>query len=405
MSIHSNSQSTETSKSGLTWHVEPVIEWLLKEGRFVSSVEEFTRKFGDTLLKAGAPLSRIRLSMRTLHPLVAASTTAWSKDEDFIEPIESAHGIEQLPAFLGSPFSIIIETESVFRKRLEEPLGTDVHTALHEIKEGGGTDYFGMPLPFTEKAFAILACTTDRRGGFDDSDITQLTRLAAVLAPVAEVYSEKRVSRAIAQAYLGDRTGQRVLNGQIRRGDIEQIDAAILMSDIRDWTGLNTRVSGEEALAMANRYFDIISDAIEENGGEILKFIGDSVLAVFPLDGDALPSALVCEQALATARQAVCVADEIQPPLNLEFGIGMHFGQVHYGNIGSKSRIDFTVMGQAVNTTARIESLCSALSTPILFSESFANQLSESSIQVAEEVLKGFDSSFKVMTTLEFVKR
>lgn len=402
MCTHSNNQSSDSNYTGIKWQVEPVIDWLLTEGRLVSTVDELTRNLGDALLSAGAPLSRIRLSMRTLHPLLAASTTAWSKTEDFIQPIESTHGIEQRSSFLGSPFSIIIETESAYRKRLEEPLNKDDHTSLHEIKAGGGTDYLGLPLPFTEGSFAILAYTTDRPGGFDDSDIIQLTRLATVLAPISEVFSEKRVSRAIAHAYLGNRTGQRVLNGQITRGDIDQINAAILMSDIRDWTGLNTRVSGEEALAMANRYFDVISDAIEANGGEILKFIGDSVLAVFPLEDSSLSSSSVCEQALATARQAVRVADKVEPPLEIEFGIGIHFGRVHYGNIGSKTRIDFTVMGQAVNTTARIESLCSKLNTPILFSESFANQLSETSVQVAEEVLKGFDTSLKVMTTEEY---
>ena len=397
-----NNQSDDETDLCTQWLLEPVINWLLNEGRLVSSVDEFTRNLGDTLCKAGAPLSRIRLSMRTLHPLVAASTTAWSKDEDFIQPIESTHGIEQRPSFIGSPFSIIIETESTYRKRLEEPLNKDEHIALHEIKAGGGTDYLGLPLPFSDGNFAIIAYTTVRPGGFDNSDVTQLTRLATMLAPIAEVFSEKRVSRAVTQAYLGNRTGQRVLNGQIRRGDIEQIEAAILMSDIRDWTGWNTRVSGEEALAMANRYFDVICDAIEDNGGEILKFIGDSVLAVFPLEDESLNPSSVCENALAAAKQAVRVADEIDPPLEVEFGVGMHFGQVHYGNIGSKTRIDFTVMGQAVNTTARIESLCSELNTPVLFSESFAKKLSETSIQVGEEVLKGYEISFKVMTSEEF---
>lgn len=404
MSTHSNNQSGDSHYPGSKWQVDTVIDWLLTDGRLVASIDELTRNLGDALLSAGAPLSRIRLSMRTLHPLVAASTTAWSKNEDFIQPIESAHGIEQRPSFLGSPFSIIVETESVYRKRLEGPLNKDDHTSLHEIKAGGGTDYLGLPLPFTEGSFAILAYTTDRLGGFDDSDILQLTKLATVLAPISEVFSEKRVSRAVAQAYLGDRTGQRVLDGQIIRGDVEQINAAILMSDIRDWTGLNTRVSGVEALALANRYFDVICDAIEANGGEILKFIGDSVLAVFPLEDGSLNPSSVCEQALAAAKQAVRAAVEAEPPLELEFGIGIHFGQVHYGNIGSKSRIDFTVMGQAVNTTARIESLCSKLNTPILFSESFANQLSETSVQVAEEFLKGFEASFKVMTTEEYWK-
>ena len=204
----------------------------------------------------------------------------------------------------------------------------------------------------------------------------------------------------MADAYLGARTGRRVLSGQITRGDIEKINAAILISDIRDWTGLNTRTSAENALALANQYFEIVADAVEHNGGEVLKFIGDSVLAIFPLEGSLVGSVDVCTNALSAAQQAVRTAQNSEPPLALDFGIGMHFGEVHYGNIGSKTRIDFTVMGQAVNTTARIESLCGKLNKRILFSEEFARHLTQTTVQIADEKLKGHESRFRILTTV-----
>lgn len=381
------------------WEVDATIDWLLREGRLLASIEELVDQLGQKLLAAGAPLWRFRLAMRTLHPLVAASTSAWERDENFIPPVETGHGLESRSEYIGSPFATIINSRSSFRRRLQDELTDADHRALHDIKAQGGSDYFGLPLDFTEGAVAIVAYSTDRPSGFSDADITQFTRIASVLAPIAEVFSEKRVSSAVAIAYLGARTGRRVLSGQITRGDIEQINAAIMVSDILDWTGMNSRLSGEEALILANRYFDIVVDAVEDNGGEVLKFIGDSVLAIFPLEGNSLSATDVCTHALAAARQAVSSARQADPALGLEFGIGVHFGEVHYGNIGSRTRIDFTVMGQAVNITARMESLCRKFNKPILFSDDFARQLDEPVVQLGEEKLKGYVTPFKVMTT------
>lgn len=389
------------SRATASWDTDAIVDWLLQEGRLLASIDDVTHQLGERMRAAGAPLWRLRLSMRTLHPLLAASTSIWERDEQFMPPIVTVHGVELRSEYIGSPFQAIGETRSSFRRRLEGSLADSDHRVLHEIKARGGTDYFGLPLEFTEGAMAILACSTDRAGGFCDSDMAQITKVASVLAPIAEVFSEKRVSAAVANAYLGARTGQRVLNGQITRGDIEKIRAAILISDIRDWTGLNMSLSGEEALALANRYFEILADAVECNGGEVLKFIGDSVLAIFPLEGECQNAAEVCAQALAAAQQAVHVARRSQPKLGLEFGIGIHFGEVHYGNIGSSSRIDFTVMGQAVNTTARMESLCRKFNTAILFSEDFAIQLDQPCALISEETLKGHEKPLKLFTIID----
>ncbi|NNJ73953.1 MAG: adenylate/guanylate cyclase domain-containing protein, partial [Anderseniella sp.] len=211
----------------------------------------------------------------------------------------------------------------------------------------------------------------------------------------AEVFSTRRVSLAVAEAYLGPRTGRRVLDGQITRGDIDSINSAIMVSDIRDWTGLSNRMAAKDALALANEYFEIIAQAVESNGGEILKLIGDGVLAVFPLDEQHKSSPAACRNALSAARQALQTTDRSP---DLHFGIGLHFGEVLYGNIGSTTRIDFTVLGQAVNITARIEGFCSRLEIPLLFSREFADQTGEAGRVVANETLKGYDDQFEILT-------
>ena len=389
----------ENKRNERTWDLTPIIDWLFKEGRMLASADELTRQLGNRLLEQGAPLWRLRMSVRTLHPLLSATTSEWERDNSAIEPVSVAHGIESRPAYVGSPFKTIATTRAPFRKRICDGLTSDDHTALHELQERGATDYLGLPMLFSNNAVAIVVFNTDTEGGYTDDDIIQFERLSAFLAPIIEVYSARNVSHAVAHAYLGQRTGQRVLDGQITRGHIENINAAILISDIRNWTGLNNNVSSEKALSLANDYFEVIADAVAGNGGEILKFLGDGVLAIFPFESDQGDSGCVCDNALNAARQAMQLARQSEPPLALEFGIGMHFGEVLYGNIGAATRIDFTVMGQAVNTAARIESLCGKMDRAILFSEEFAERLSESSTLIVEKRLKGYDTKIKVMTT------
>ena len=357
------------------WDPGPVVDWLLTDGRLSSDMDALIGRLGQELLAAGAPIWRLRLSMRTLHPLTAAISSVWERESESIIALESSHGLETRSGYVGSPLEIIARTHMPFRKRLADDLSSDDHSVLHDLKARGGTDYFGLPMAFSDGAHAVLVVTTDVAGGFADRDIESITMIAKVLAPITEVISAKGVSLAVAEAYLGPRTGRRVLDGQITRGDVERLEAAVLVSDIRDWTGINNRMPAKSALALANRYFEIISEAVEAHDGEILKLIGDGVLAIFPTDDQSRDAGTACQSALSAARQALQVARAGTPPLELSFGMGMHFGEVLYGNIGSKTRLDFTVLGQAVNLAARIEGLCSKHDLPILFSQDVADRL------------------------------
>ncbi len=383
------------------WDPRPAIVWLLEDGRFAADAGELVRQLGGRLLAGGAPVWRLRLSMRTLHPLTAGVTLVWERDSDSTTALESPHGLEGRSGYIGSPLEIINRTGATFRKPLADPLSDTDHTVLHDLKARGGTDYFGMPVRFSSGALATLVFTTDTAGGFSNADIDRFAEVASVLAPIVEVFSLKLVSTAVAEAYLGPRTGRRVLDGRITRGHIEKIDAAILFSDIRDWTGLNNRLGAEDALALANRYFDVIADAVEEQEGEILKFIGDGVLAIFATENDAADAGAVCARALASARLALARSRATDLARDMRFGMGLHFGEVLYGNVGSKARLDFTVLGQAVNTAARIEGLCGRFDRPILFSQAFADRLTEPASLVAREILKGHDEASPIFTTAD----
>ena len=384
------------------WTAEPVVDWMLEAGRLLPDVDQMVHELGQILVDAGAPLWRLRLSMRTLHPLITAFSAVWERDEKETEFIEATHGLEGRSGFVGSPLDIIGRTRVTFRRRLRDELTENDHRLLFELRSRGATDYLGIPIRFSRGEIASLVFITDRADGFADFDIDQFHRIASALAPIAEVFNTRRVSQSIAQAYLGARTGQLVLDGRITRGDVERINAAILMSDIRDWSGLNSRMPARDALALANAYFEIIAQSVEQQGGEILKFIGDAVLAVFAASECHLAQRSACESALLSARQALRAAATATPEIrSLRFGMGLHFGEVLYGNIGSKTRLDFTVLGQAVNITARIEGLCGDLGQSLLFSEEFADRLQGETVLVTRTRLKGHAGEHSILTVLE----
>lgn len=388
------SETTPVPQSS-DWQSGPIIKWLLAEGRLLANVDDTVNQLGHKLQACGAPLWRLRLSMRTLHPLIAAFSSVWERDAERTESIETPHGLEGRSGYIGSPLEIISRTGTAFRKRLADELASSDHGVLHDLKARGGTDYLGLPIRYSNGTTANLVFTTDVTGGFTDADIEKFSEIASVLAPIAEVFNTRRISLAVAEAYLGPRTGRRVLDGQITRGHIDSINAAIMVSDIRDWTGLSNRLPAADALALANTYFEIIAEAVETNDGEILKLIGDGVLAIFPSDDQNQSSHAACANALSAARQALRTTET---PADLRFGIGLHFGEVLYGNIGSKTRIDFTVLGKAVNTAARIEGLCSRLEEPLLFSKEFATQANVTGRVVANETLKGYAGQVEILT-------
>ena len=373
-----------SAKISDTWDLQPVIEWLMDEGRLLPTLGDMVTALGMRLAEEGLPLWRLRISIRTLHPLIAAMGATWEREGGLVETPLSSHGIEQRPSYIGSPLQVMADTRQPFRRNLAEPLGADDHLILHELKARRATDYFGSPMKFTEHPGGLAVAVTDARGGFSTYDINQISRLIGMLAPIVEVHRLKHASKAVTDAYLGSRSAERVLSGQITRGHIETIRAAILFSDIRGWTAINTRLSPSETVGIANTYFDIIEGAVSGHGGEVLKMLGDGVLAIFTGDTDA--------QACANAVEAAQAAHEVaqaHPDFSARFGIGMHVGEVLYGNVGSAGRLDFTVLGAAVNLASRVESLCSRFDQNTLFSEDFARNLDVSTRHIGTEPIKG----------------
>ena len=379
------------------WPIWPTIDWVLSDGRLIPGIDDLVDGLAGSMVRAGAPLWRLRLSARTLHPLTTARSAIWQRDGEAPKQINTPHGLEQRPTHVGSPMAEIVSTRRPLRRDLRRGLTPGDHRVLHELAAEGATDYFGLPLPFSSGQAAVLIFVTDRSEGFADGDLDKFQTLASVLAPVVEVQTARDIALALADTYVGPRTGRRVLDGHITRGDIEHIQAAIWFSDIRGWSELNNTERPEIVIDHANRYFDVVATAVEGNGGEILKFLGDGVLAIFPTHGPE-DEATVCERALASARTALSSTDEDSGARPLSFGIGLHFGEVLYGNVGSETRLDFTVFGQAVNLAARVEGECAGLGEPLLFTRAFAERVSDAVVTVSRQSLKGFEDPHEILT-------
>ena len=373
------------------WALAPVIDWLFQEGRFLADSNELVRLLGLRLVEAGAPVIRIRVMMRTLHPLQTGWSASWDIEGGLERDNMAPYGLEQQPSYIGSPFEYVARTRQAFRRRLEEGLTPSDHSILHEFASRGGTDYVLLPTPLVSGQLSVLALVTDRAGGFTPADLRKMESLAMALSPILDAVASRRLAHTVATTYLGPHSGARVLEGRIRRGDAEVIRAAIWFSDLRDWSRIANERPASEAIDLANSYFEIVDGAISEAGGEVLKLIGDAVLAIFPVGGDAQAP---CRAAITAAEAAQQRAQGSRKPL--AFGVGLHLGEIVYGNVGSPSRLDFTVMGQAVNLTARIEKLSRSLDHPIILSAPLALASGLSCVDLGCHPIAGWEEAVQV---------
>ena len=279
---------------------------------------------------------------------------------------------------------------------------------LHELREQGFTDYLAFAVQFNESddpddVHGIIGSwCSDRESGFTNADIRALQRIEQRLAVAFKINIQARLAQNILAAYLGSAAGSKVLKGRIRRGDLEAIRAVIWYSDMRDSTRLADSMTGTAFLQALNQYFESTAGAVLANGGEVLRFIGDAVLAIFPIRGgdagvpcrQALAAAAAAEQNLATVNQHRLSRQE-EP---LSFGLGLHTGEVLFGNIGVPERVEFSVVGPAANEVARLESLTKTLETKVLVSESFADNLDVNWAPMGSHELSGVGRPISVFT-------
>ena len=352
---------------------------------------------------AGMPIDRVAFFFGTLHPQYFGIALFW--DGSSVRVLEGSYRLQQSDEYRRSPARRITEGERVIRRRLERPDCPMDFAVLEELRAAGLTDYVIAEVVFGNGARNSVSLATRRPGGFTDHDIAEVERLLHPFAMVMEIYVARTLSRTLLEVYLGRSSGARVLEGQIKRGDGEEIEAVIWFSDLRDSTPLAKSLGWERFLDLLNDYFASTAGAVLAHGGEVLRFIGDASLAVFPIAGAGARSA--CEQAVAAARGArerARTANERRAQAGLapfRYGVGLHLGRVLYGNIGTPERLEFSVIGAAANEAARIEALCKTTGRDVVVSGEVAGALGGGWPSLGRYPLAGVEAPMEVFALPE----
>ena len=383
------------------------VQWILKESAVYSSRRFLARDLGRLLVARGYPLMRITYFITTLHPQATGTSIVWYRDIDEPRQMRVMRGMQQTAAYKQSPMPLIFEGAQGIRRRLDMPGEQNDFPILNDLREEGATDYVAMPLVFSDGNINFTTWTADRPGGFNTEELREIWEFMPALSLRMEVLERRDLTRQLLTTYLGRATGERILAGEIVRGVSEGIRAAIWYTDIRDFTTLSDQLSRDEIIHMLDDYFERAVQAVEERGGEVLKFLGDGMLAIFPADpsrGQAEGDAEACRLALAAARDTVTLVQTLntlrfrQDKPAIGFGIALHLGEVGYGNIGGAERLDFTVIGPAVNLANRIEGLTRSLSAKILASREFAEAVGEPLTPLGAHPVKGLARPIDVFT-------
>ena len=349
--------------------------WILSEGPHIDSHVEFFDELCWRLLGEGVPLSRATLNAGTLHPLIRGIGARWLRDLNIIEDFRILHGSEATEEYLHSPIRATIERGTPFRRRLDSEIPE--YPLLEKLRKAGATEYFALALNRTFTTYPVVTWATGRPRGFSDANIAALEDINPALAAIVETRVVRRISANLLDTYFGRQAGRRILAGQIRRAEGERLRAVIMMTDLRGFTLLSDQLPGDEVIELLDDYFDALATPIEKRKGEILKFIGDGMLAIFPAadDDDFSQSSLHALEAATEGLERLDAVNQVRRASGrseLRTGIGLHLGEVIYGNVGAASRLDFTVIGPAVNLAFRLEGLTKRLSRSLVFSSAFA---------------------------------
>lgn len=373
----------------------PLSDWILKEAGNYLTRRELVRAIGHKLVEAGIAVYRMNVTIWSLHPQIAGVNFRWMRDRDEVTASGASYEVFDMPEYINSPLNLVTMGLGGVRQPLN---GQDTEfrfPIMDELKKEGATDYVAMPLRFSDGQFHSLTLASDHQNGFTTANLGLIFECVGVISRYLEVLTLRNNTTTLLDTYLGKRTGSKVLNGDIRRGKGENIQAVILFSDLRNSTSLAEDMPRDEYLKLLDQYFETVLGPVGDNGGEVLKFIGDAVLAIFPVSGSD-DKVLQAENALSSAQNILKAINTRNsnpdqknnlPPIDL--GISLHVGEVTYGNVGGKDRLDFTVIGPAVNIASRLEALCKSTGHQILLSRDFKRSLKQSSKKIPQFVSLG----------------
>jgi adenylate cyclase len=379
--------------------LQKITDWLIDGARSAPSPSRMMADTCERAVQAGLPLWRVGVFVRTLHPDIFGRNFIWRPGAEVAVGTVD-FDIQNSPEFRSSPLAIVFREGREVRCRLDDP-ASNRFPFLDDMRAEGVTDYIALPLLFLDGSIHASSFTTKRPGGFSDDELAALRRMVTPLARVIEIISLRRTASILLDTYVGNRAGERILGGQIRRGHTDTMDAAIWLSDLRGFTALSDRLPAETVVDILNHYFDCQVSSIRAHGGEVLKFMGDGLLAVFPVTQQDGNVQQVCSRVLEAARESRASVDAMNYPIGeaverFRFGVALHVGRILYGNIGGGNRLDFTCIGPAVNLAARLEKIAGRLHRTIVASEGFAGICAGGWADLGEFPIAGFSKAERV---------
>ncbi|MGH7815754.1 MAG: adenylate/guanylate cyclase domain-containing protein [Candidatus Binatia bacterium] len=374
--------------------------WITEAGLAGQDETATLTGFCERALALGLPLARANIVIDTLHPVYQGRAFTWKRAARETALTEYGRSAERLDRWERSPFyHLEISGEALLKRRLTEETDKEF-PILADLRADGLTEYLAIANRFAAEGIigemdsVYSSWATDSSRGFQDTDVANLSRLVPLVALTMKSASLTRIAGTLVETYLGRDAGRKVLEGRIERGVADRIEAVLWFSDLRNYTRISDTAEPEQIIPLLNEYADAILSAIHECGGDVLKLMGDGTLAIFTADD----RAEACHAALAAAsaaHRAVAGVNQRRAGENLpttDMYLGLHVGEVFYGNIGSKDRLDFTVVSPAVNEVSRIAGLCRSVDQPLLVSAAFASAIGEPNkllVSVGRYALRG----------------
>ena len=380
----------------------PLVGWLLREAPAAPSARDLVEQFARALLAGGIPAWRLWLSIRTLHPQLVSTNFIWEDNGKGVQQGTVTREMLLDQRFLDSPVKAIFDGAGGVRRRLDVPRPQLDFPILHDLHAQGVTDYVVMPFVFSSGQINAFSLSTKRPGGFSVADLGAIYEVLPLLSRIFEVHAMRLNAVNLLDVYLGKQSGAKVLDGLLRRGDGEDVHAVIWFSDLRNSTRLADSMPRRKFLALLDEFFDCTAGAVLEQGGEVLRFIGDASLAIFPISEADAEASQIAQQAARACESALSAALEAQRRMQeanarrtqggesrLDLGVGLHVGDVMYGNIGTADRLEFSVIGAAANEAARIEAMCKTLEVSPIVSAAFAGHVPDRLRSLGRHALRG----------------
>jgi adenylate cyclase len=381
------------------YDLQKLNDWLVDGARSAPNPQQMMAETCERLVAAGLPLWRVGVFVRTLHPDIIGVNFIWRPGAEVVVGTANYDMLDS-PEFRNSPLAIVFGEGREVRHRIDDPEATRF-PFLDDMRAEGVTDYIALPILQIDGSVHASSWTTKQPGGFTDEQLNNLRSLIRPLSRVIEITRMRRTATNLLDIYVGNRAGERIMGGQIRRGHTDTMQAAIWLSDLRGFTALSDRLPAETVVDILNQYFDCQVSAIKTHGGEVLKFMGDGLLAVFPIAEVVGDTEQVCADVLEAARESRAQVDAMQYAIGetierFRFGVALHVGKVLYGNIGGGNRLDFTCIGPAVNLAARLEKIAGRLHRTVVASAAFSNACAGAWSDLGEFPIAGFSKAERV---------